>query len=277
MHNIFSVFYIENSKIEVLVSDETSTLLARDIDLEGCTPLSKRRDGNTFFTVLDVKREIPSHHWVDLLSVDHFSSNDGAIICESLGAIFPFFHKSQYSLPELFLKKSFNTNQVTFFGGSFNPWHEGHSECLRRCPSENILIIPDRNPWKSELEKECYFKSFKELCLKFSDSPYSVFPGFYGLEEGNPTVDWLPRTIFKNKSLLIGDDNFTSFSKWKDYKELLNHLDTIFVLSRNHSMKEIEQTAQDLLAINDSISLSVLGEHDFMDLSSTKIRAQKKS
>ena len=42
-----------------------------------------------------------------------------------------------------------NKNEIVFFGGSFNPWHEGHSECIRLLDSSKpLVVIPDRNPRK---------------------------------------------------------------------------------------------------------------------------------
>ena len=48
------------------------------------------------------------------------------------------------NLPELEKRE-----ELIFFGGSFNPWHAGHSNCLRLMdPHKTIIVVPDHNPFK---------------------------------------------------------------------------------------------------------------------------------
>lgn len=274
MRKAFTFFSVLDSKLFILVEDGDTPSLPSNIPREG-RELSKRDGVSAFFIYEDNTPKILNLKWRELCTISHFSNNDGAIVCEGLGELFPLFTNETSILPNLFLKKDFNHTEATFFGGSFNPWHEGHSECLRRCPKTNIVIIPDRNPWKEEIQLDCFFASFMELARKFENTRYSIYPGFYGREKANPTVDWLPKSSFLRKSLLIGDDNFCSFLKWNKVEELIINLDEIYVLNRNHSELEINDSAQDILAIKDSVKITILGEHDFMSLSSTELREKK--
>ncbi|WP_290732234.1 hypothetical protein [Halobacteriovorax sp. JY17] len=274
MRKAFTFFSTIDSKLFILVEDGENPSLPSHLDIRG-KELSKREGVRSFFSYESEASEVKGLKWRELLSISHFAKGDGAIVCEGLGELFPIFLREKSPLPKLFLKESFNHDTITFFGGSFNPWHEGHSECLRRCPSENVVIVPDRNPWKEEMEIDCFFKSFMELARRFEETQFSLFPGFYGLEQPNPTVDWLPRAEFTKKFLLIGDDNFCTFLKWKEVEKLANSLEGIFVLNRNHSQTEIEGAIQEILAINPNLRVEILGEHDFMSLSSTELRAKK--
>ena len=44
---------------------------------------------------------------------------------------------------------SYIEDEIIFFGGSFNPWHKGHTECIKLLPQGiPIVILPDNNPFK---------------------------------------------------------------------------------------------------------------------------------
>ncbi|GEM_PF-1823790 len=273
MRKAFSHFSIVDGNLSILIVPGEVPSLPSELDIE-CVELSKRKDIQAFFSVTSTPTLFKGYEWRDILSIDKFLKGDGAVVCEALGRLFPLYNKELSILPNIFIKKNFNHQQATFFGGSFNPWHDGHTECLKRCPSENIIIVPDRNPWKEKIELECFFKSFMELARKFESTSHSIFPGFYGLESVNPTIDWLPNTYFTEKSLLVGDDNFCSLLKWKDVEALLSHLTSIYVLNRNHTLQEIESARESILNVNQALKITILGEHEFMSLSSTDLRAK---
>ncbi|WP_372652103.1 hypothetical protein [Halobacteriovorax sp.] len=274
MRKAFSYFSKIDGNLSILIQKGETPSLPTNLDIE-CIELSKRRDIQSFFAVTSNPVSFESCEWRDILGIEKFVKGDGAVVCEALGKLFPLFNKEESILPSIFIKDSFNHDEAAFFGGSFNPWHDGHTECLKRCSSENIIIIPDRNPWKEEIELECFFKSFMELARKFESSPYSIYSGFYGLEKVNPTVDWLPQAQFLKKSLLVGDDNFCSLLKWKNVETLVLNVSSIYVLNRNHTLSEIEKAKGDILRLNKNLDITILGEHEFMSLSSTDLRAQK--
>lgn len=276
MRRAFTIFSKLEDKLFILVTSELYPSLPQDIELDNSYKvLSIRKNVQSFFQYTEAMSNFSNYIWREVESIEKFSNGDGAIVCEAMGELFPFFRSNKSHLSKLFIKDSFNHEVVTFFGGSFNPWHEGHTECLKRCPAGNIVIVPDRNPWKEEMDVDCFFKSFMELARKFKDSDYSIFPGFYGLEKGNPTIDWLSKSEFDKKSLLIGDDNFCSFFKWKRAEEVIESLEGIYVLNRVNSLEDINKIKLKIEAINKNISISILGEHDYMSLSSSSIRANK--
>ncbi|MBM9502491.1 nicotinate (nicotinamide) nucleotide adenylyltransferase [Leptospira sp. 201903071] len=129
------------------------------------------------------------------------------------------------------------------FGGSFDPPHEGHSEILKSFFKEvpncrDVFIIPNRqNPLKAEkatppediLEMLNLFVSdFKEhisildLELRRLGPSYTVF-----------TVEELKRVYPEREfALLIGEDNYDNFHKWKDWKKILENIKNVCVFRR---------------------------------------------
>ncbi len=210
--------------------------------------------------------------WFSLTDLKDLPMPQGAFLCQALATAWPGMPnaiKSELLLPAWMIKLS-SVEPYVFFGGSFNPWHEGHRECVNQCPKKNIIIVPDFNPWKERLEQKCAFSSFKDLCFLLKDTDFSIYPGFWGLEKSNPTASWLPLVTFPSFGLLIGDDNFLKFDKWLNYKKILGDIDFLYVVPRNHNLLEINQMKKKLEIFNSSIN--ILNEHSYQSISSTKIR-----
>ncbi len=219
--------------------------------------------------------------WVPLLELGSLAFDHGAILCEALGKFWPNMPSYDQrlkgaELPDLFYKKT--SHSSVYFGGSFNPWHEGHQECLDQCREGqgeyDIVVVPDFNPWKSgELESEqCFYQSYLSLATKLSGTPYSLFSGFWGSETPNPTVNWLPKTNDLSRALLIGDDNFLKLDEWKDFKALLNSIQSLYVVPRNHSLDEINIKRDWFKATFPELNIHIFSEHRYQHLSSTELR-----
>ena len=266
------IFNFSNSRLSTLVKKNNLGLSLPSFKVENMIALSKRRNIQCFYKVSELEVDYEGYCWIPIIEVDKFINNDGAVFCEALGALWPLFQTSSYSIPKLFLKNSFNKDECVFYGGTFNPWHEGHSECLEKCKHENIVIVPDSSPWKDNSFDSCYFETYLKICKNFKDSRYSIFPGFFGLEDPNPTIDWIKNTLVKEKSLLMGDDNFINLFKWKDSRDLMKELTSIYVLARDHSVLEFNNAKEEVTSVNPKINIIYLGEHDFMNLSSSKLR-----
>lgn len=159
---------------------------------------------------------------------------------------------------------SSSSKEIIYFGGSFNPWHEGHSECLRKAPKNPLkIVIPDHNPHK---EFSVRSLDLDEELIKSLNSNIHIYTGFFEQQINNPTIDWIADISLKLKShkhsLLIGHDSYINLSKWKNYQELLKCLDKIYVLDRENESNE---------RLYD-INTVFLGSHKFEKLSSTKLR-----
>lgn len=178
---------------------------------------------------------------------------------------------SQTELSKIFLKHKIE-KAVTFFGGSFNPFHEGHRACLDLCPEENILIVPDRNPFKELSSSENVFEDFMKLAENLKDTRFSLYPGFLLKTEKNPTSTWLPHVKIAEKNFLMGDDSFMDLLKWKSPDIIAKALTKLYVVPRKFSKKDYERVERELLKWNPKLEVHYLAEHPYMNVSSTEMR-----
>lgn len=177
---------------------------------------------------------------------------------------------SQSELGKLFLKHPIK-DSVTFFGGSFNPFHEGHRACLDLCPEKNILIVPDRNPFKDvrSLDPE---KDFFWLADLLKETTYSLYPGFLLKKEKNPTSSWLPFVKIPEKNFLMGDDSYLDLLKWKSPDVIVKALTKLYVVPRTGKKEDYLKVEKELLKWNPQLEVHYLAEHPYMNLSSTELR-----
>lgn len=173
---------------------------------------------------------------------------------------------------DFFINKSFYTSKsVTFFGGSFNPLHEGHLECIRLCPETNIVIVPDRNPLKELVDRDVV-SELSSLVNAFKDLNVSIYPGFFIKNEKNPTSKWLVKVRRDEINFLMGDDSFMSLFKWINPEVILKTLTKIYVVPRNFKRSECEEQLAEVLKINPKLKVIFLSEHPYQNLNSTDLR-----
>ncbi len=224
--------------------------------------------------------------WYNLKAVQKLDPKSEIILTEAIAYFWPLFLEQpiiKAKLPEFLLRERIKNNlknesmETVFFGGTFNPLHEGHLECLRLSPNQNIIIIPDKNPWKKESEQQKtevggVWQNYLLLNEQFKNSSYSLFPGFIGKEGPNPTINWLKLVSCLRKALLIGDDNFMNFELWTDYKEVLNLLSSLYVVPRLERVINLQKHREILLKINPKLNIEILQEHSYQTFSSSALR-----
>ncbi|MBC7713509.1 MAG: hypothetical protein H7177_09225 [Rhizobacter sp.] len=217
------------------------------------------------------------HHdqWCDIYKLDDLSQLDQLNLLISLGDFFKFMplhsSKPKGEIKTDIMKKEIK-GSVTFFGGSFFPFHPGHMSCLELCPEENIVIVPDCNPHKEMQDKMNPYDDFMHLCLTLKDTPYSIYPGFFGRNRPNPTANWLPKVAIPEKNFLMGDDSFMSLLKWTRPEELLNALSKLYVVPRDFDVADYDEQIEKIKAINPLIQIIILPDHPYKNLSSSKLR-----
>ncbi|MDH5582194.1 MAG: hypothetical protein OEY33_09845 [Bdellovibrionales bacterium] len=269
------------SQCLALIKDEYDLNFAADQVYELSCRSGNRR---SFLLYMEHKKEVKKGEFKPLLMVKELHRPYGAILCEALGVFWPLMpsfinNLRRVELPSLFVKKDIHKSQdeVVFYGGSFNPWHPGHLSCLESCPAENIIVVPDYNPWKNNQgqENRCFWNEYRKLCLELKDTPYAIYPGFWGLEDPNPTINWIPNIKTRDKGLLLGDDSFCSIKSWKDSEILISLLKMIYVVPRIHKKEEVIKVREEVLKIHPSMEVHILPEHEYMHESSTLLREQK--
>ena len=134
--------------------------------------------------------------------------------------------------------------KVGLLFGSFNPIHIGHVAIAKymadKTDLEQVwLVVSPHNPLK---EKKPLVDGKKRLAqvkkaigknskIKVSDVEFKLTQPSYTIN----TLELLKKKFPKNKFvLIIGLDNLSSFSKWKDYKKILKDY-TIYVYPREGS------------------------------------------
>ena len=172
-----------------------------------------------------------------------------------------------------------SAQEICFFGGSFNPWHEGHSACISLLrKSIPLIVIPDHNPQKDLQGFENKATSFEEIesILSELNQESFLYTEFAKKNVVNPTTKWvqdLKQELPEIKiSLLMGHDTFEKIDTWIDGHKLLKCLHKLYVASRLESTVIKTTQINNLRSIAPELEISFLGHHDFEELSSSKIR-----
>lgn len=173
---------------------------------------------------------------------------------------------------------SHNLDELVFFGGTFNPWHQGHQACLNLIPRDKtLLIVPDRNPQKElrELEPVSTLLEISSRA-RLKDNQYLV-PTFLLEHKKNPTVEWVEK-LKENFptlkiSLLMGFDSFSSIKTWIRASDLMPKIHALYVVSRLEDDEERRQALDEVHALGlTNLNVVFLGKHEYESVSSTELR-----
>ena len=110
------------------------------------------------------------------------------------------------NLPDFLSPFSLPQEEIIFFTGTFAPWHEGHTLCIRSADVSPLVTAPDNNPWKEG--QEAPFDRLKTIPLDLFGDGRFLYLGFLGLKGPNPTALWIPKVKAPKVSLVMGDDCF---------------------------------------------------------------------
>ena len=70
----------------------------------------------------------------------------------------------------------------------------------------------------------------------------------------------------------MGFDSFLDLDTWIQSEELLNLIDSIYVVSRLETESQRTEALEKNARLNPNLEITFLGRHDYEDLSSTEIR-----
>ncbi|MBF0297217.1 MAG: NUDIX domain-containing protein [Oligoflexia bacterium] len=240
--------------------------------------------------------------WIKLAELNELAFDHGAILCEALSYFWdliagresiklfsgPGFDSGSDSDYQGFAAPKYlefkKKKELIFFGGSFFPWHQGHTSVLMSMPKnlrDKIIVVPDRNPLKEireydqynhyQDEHQCAYKFYRHILSKVANIGVFVYPGFCGQEEANPTSSWLPY-VKKSFSLLMGDDSFIGLKKWIDPEKFLLKTKKIYVVPRLDDNLKIAKSLKWIKSVNKNLIIDFRDHHQYQHISSTNIR-----
>lgn len=148
--------------------------------------------------------------------------------------------------------------KIGIFGGSFNPPHNGHVNSLttvqKKMGFDLIHIIPNhQNPLKIPMEGPAPEHRSEMARLAFSTYGDAFKINDCELKRGGKsyTIETVKELLKKYKSnelyLIIGADNFETFSEWKDYKKLLELVNVVVTTRPGYQIPENESEWPDYL------------------------------
>ncbi len=149
--------------------------------------------------------------------------------------------------------------KIGVFGGTFNPPHKGHTrlaaEFSEKLGLDRVLIIPDKSPVHKSADGLEPDTDRLNMCrLAFYDKHFQVSD----IEIKRDTDSYTVYTLRELKKmypddelyLIIGSDMFLMFSRWYEYREILN-MCTVCVASRceEESLVELREYSENELGI----------------------------
>ncbi len=183
--------------------------------------------------------------------------------------------------------------RIGVFGGTFNPLHVGHINCVTTVHSrlnlDKVIVVPAaQNPQKPPVEGPTHEQRLEMLKIGLSDYPY-VEIDEQELRRGGRsyTIDTI-RSYAKviapeNLYLVVGLDQFEEFDKWKEYEEILTLANLAVVTRPNHTLpfgeeemptglrKMVAVFDRQFIALNSGRSIEFLRVQD-VDVSASDVR-----
>lgn len=154
---------------------------------------------------------------------------------------------------------------VVIFGGTFDPFHQGHFEIVKSLSKEfdKVLVIPTNVSYYKNREITDFktrFDNVKKQLKTFSNVEVS------DIERTNITQSFydvlkIISKKYTNISLALGSDEYNMLDTWKNYKEILKLVKLVVITRPNYEINY-------KFIINKIINLN-------MNISSTQLRNLK--
>jgi len=162
---------------------------------------------------------------------------------------------------------------IGLYFGTFDPIHRGHINIVNflidNCLVEKVwFVVTPENPDKISNNLTDFIHRYEMVKIEVKNNNNLLASDVeLKLERPNYTINslrYISNTFPDNNfSLIIGEDNFVNFKKWKDYKEIMNNF-KIYVYPRKTRLKRDMK-----LLMSNNIEMI---EAPLIDLSSTNIR-----
>jgi nicotinate-nucleotide adenylyltransferase len=185
-------------------------------------------------------------------------------------------------------------DRVAIFGGTFNPIHAGHVQCvqalLEKMSMDNVFVVPAaQNPLKIITDGPTPEERLEMVKLSFKDFSENVLVDESEINRGGKSysIDTVKKYALEYQPqqlhVVIGIDELYQFDKWKSFQEILT-ISNLIVINRPGatfpiSKDELPSGIQPLVEIFDKgfVSLTTGRHIEFLRMkenlsSSTEIR-----
>ncbi len=168
--------------------------------------------------------------------------------------------------------------KIGIFGGSFDPIHIGHlimaDSFYYQYKLDKLLFIPSHQSplknFKKNVSNEILLELLKDSISYNKNYETEVFE--IQKQETSYTYDTISYLKTKYDAefyLLIGDDQFLQFRKWKNWEELLKSIHLVVARRENFNYDEIMNVAEYYTKMGFEINFL---EAPFIEISSSYIR-----
>ena len=162
---------------------------------------------------------------------------------------------------------------IGLYFGTFDPIHFGHINIANFLIDNDLVekvwfVVTPENPEKSSNSLTTFMHRYEMVKIQVKDNNNLLASDIeLNLKRPNYTIDslrYISKTYPDNSfSLIIGEDNFVNFKKWRGYKEIMSYY-KIYVYPRKTKLKTDMK-----LIMNNNIEMI---EAPLIDLTSTNIR-----
>lgn len=170
---------------------------------------------------------------------------------------------------------------IAVYGGTFNPVHKGHYNCLKTALDslslDKVIVLPDRIPPHKSAQGLASGKDRLNMCRIAFKELDKVSVSDWELKQQGKSYSVITLRHFHEKYpqdklyFIMGSDMLLSFESWFEYKEILT-LASLVCVSRENSMtkEKLEQHSRELMQQNGGEILIL--ETEPFEISSTKLR-----
>ena len=170
--------------------------------------------------------------------------------------------------------------KTAIFGGTFNPPHLGHLNCIKsvynQVNPDRIIIMPDRiPPHKQALDLASGSDRLNMCKMAFENEKFNVQVSDWELNQSGKSYSVLMlkhfRELYKDDklSLVMGSDMLLSFEQWYRWEEILTLAELVCVSRNSLDNKRLEASAERLRSMSGEVTIV---EAKPIEISSTQLR-----
>lgn len=170
---------------------------------------------------------------------------------------------------------------IAIYGGTFNPVHKGHYNCLKSVLDavelDKVIVLPDRIPPHKSAEGLISGEDRLEMCRLAFGELDKVEVSEWELKQTGKSYSVITlrhfHKLYPEDKLyfIMGSDMLLSFEKWYRYEEILQLASLICVSRENAVTNQILQQHADEMTQNSGGEIIIVDTKPF-EVSSTQIR-----